>query len=85
MNNDGFLLFDSILSLLIFIGIVLLIPGLFYVFNVDHISQTHLEVYRHLYIMSTNYDEPDDYIRFAKEVMNKEGIPCDERLQKICR
>ncbi len=84
MNNDGFLLFDSMLALLIFTFIVLLLPGIFYISSTDQLSSEQLKVYRELYIMSTWYDEPADYIKAAEKLFDKAGIPCDERLKKIC-
>lgn len=84
MNNDGFLLFDSMLALLIFTFIVLLLPGIFYISSTDQLSSEQLKVYRELYIMSTWYGEPADYIKAAEKLFDKAGIPCDERLKKIC-
>lgn len=84
MNNDGFLLFDSVLSLLIFTVIVLMLPALFYMTGVDQLSLAQLNFYRELYIMNTGYESSKDYIEAAKIVFEKAGIPCDERLKKIC-
>ena len=84
MNNNGFLLFDSMLALLIFTFIVLLLPGIFYISSTDQLSLEQLKVYRELYILSTWYDEPSDYIKAAEKIFDKAGIPCDERLKKIC-
>lgn len=84
MNNNGFLLFDSMLALLIFTFIVLLLPGIFYISSTDQLSLESLKVYRELYILSASYDEPLDYIKAAEKFFDKAGIPCDERLKKIC-
>ena len=84
MNNNGFLLFDSMLALFIFTFIVLLLPGIFYISSTDQLSLEQLKVYRELYILSTWYDEPSDYIKAAEKIFDKAGIPCDERLTKIC-
>ena len=84
MNNDGFLLFDSMLALLTFTFIVLLLPGLVFISSTDQLSMEQLKVYRELYVISTQYDEPQDYIKAAEKIFNKAGIPCDERLKKIC-
>lgn len=84
MNNDGFLLFDSMLALLIFTFIVLLLPGLVFISSTDQLSMEQLKMYRELYVISTQYDEPQDYIKAAEKIFNKAGIPCDERLKKIC-
>lgn len=84
MNNNGFLLFDSMLALLIFTFIVLLLPGIFYISSTDQLSLESLKVYRELYILSASYDEPLDYIKAAEKIFDKAGIPCDERVKKIC-
>lgn len=84
MNNDGFLLFDSMLALLIFTFIVLLLPGIFYISSTDQLSLEQLKVYRELYILSTSYDETLDYAKAAEKIFDKAGIACDERLKKIC-
>lgn len=84
MNNDGFLLFDSMLALLIFTFIVLLLPGLVFISSTDQLSMEQLKMYRELYVISTQYGEPQDYIKAAEKIFNKAGIPCDERLKKIC-
>lgn len=84
LNNDGFLLFDSMLALLIFTFIVLLLPGLIFISSTDQLSLEQLKVYREMYVMSTRYDDPHDYIKAAEEIFDKAGIPCDERLKKIC-
>lgn len=84
MNNDGFLLFDSMLALLIFTLIVLLLPGLTFISSNDQISSNQLKVYRELYTISTQYDDSHDYIKAAEKIFSKAGIPCDERLKKIC-
>lgn len=84
LNNNGFLLFDSMLALLIFTFIVLLLPGIFYISSTDQLSTKQLKVYRELYTLSTRYDETSDYIQAAENIFDKAGIPCDERLKKIC-
>ena len=84
MNNEGFLLYDSIVALLIFTVIVLMLPGLIYISVLDGDSMTQLEFYRELYILSSRYDSPADYISSAEKLFNKAEVPCDERLKKIC-
>lgn len=84
MNNDGFLLYDSLLTIVIFTAIVLMLPGIFYIISADELSTEQLNVYRELYIMSTRYDSAEDYIQAAQKFFDGTGMPCDERLKKIC-
>lgn len=82
MNNDGFLLYDSLLAIVIFTAIVLMLPGIFYIISADELSTEQLNVYRELYIMSTRYDSAEDYIQAAQKFFDGTGMPCDERLKK---
>ena len=84
MNNEGFLLYDSMVALLIFTVIVLMLPGLIYISVLDGDSMAQLKFYREQYTLSSRYDFSADYISKAAELFNKAGVPCDERLKKIC-
>lgn len=87
MNNEGFLLFDSMLSLLIFTVIIITLPGLMYLTNIDKMSEHHLETYRELYVLTNKYKETqqDEYITAASIIFKEAGIPCEERLKQICK
>ena len=84
MNNEGFLLYDSLLAIMIFTAIILLLPGVMYITAADELSIEQLKVYREMYVMSTRYESADDYIKAAKNLFAGTGIPCDEKLRKIC-
>ena len=84
MNNDGFLLYDSLLAVVIFTAIVLMLPGIFSITATDELSMEQLKFYRELYSMSTRYNSTEDYIKSAQNLFKGTGFPCDERLKKIC-
>lgn len=83
MKNDGFLLYDSILSLLVFGIVLMLIPAILHIQNIDSKSQQQLDFYRQLYIDSLNMDK-EEFIDFAKNEYDKHSIKCNEKLSDLC-
>lgn len=61
-----------------------MIPGILYISVTDSLSMEQLTVCRELYNMSTRYDSAENYIKAARKFMEGAGVPCDERLKKIC-
>ncbi|QQD85472.1 MULTISPECIES: hypothetical protein [Jeotgalicoccus] len=83
MKNDGFLLFDSILSLVIFSTLLMLIPAILHIQKIDDDSQNQVEFYRHLYIKSLLMEE-DEFINYAKNEHKINEIKCKEKLSDLC-
>lgn len=83
MKNDGFLLFDSILSLIIFSTVLMLIPAILHIQKIDEDSQNQVEFYRHLYIKSLLMED-NEFIDYAKNEFKINEIKCKEKLSDLC-
>ena len=83
LSSKGFLLYDSILSMLVFIIIMMLLPAFLMLGQMDKTSKEKLQTYRDLYMKSL-YLSDEELASYSKEIFSHQSFTCDDRLGSLC-
>lgn len=85
LNDDGFLLVDSLLSLMTLTIITsILLPALLVLVQYDNVTQSQLKFNRELYISLSAYENFEDFKRVNDKFLVKQGEICDKDKKDIC-
>ena len=85
LRDDGFLLADSLLSLMILIIITsILLPALVFLVEYDIKSKEQLEFNRHLYIVMNGYEDFDEFKDHNKGYVISQDEICDKDEEHLC-
>lgn len=85
MKDKGFLLADSLLSLMMLIIITsILLPGLILLVQYDTRTKEQLEFNRQLFIAMSAYDDFDDFEDANKRYVIRQDEICDKEKENLC-
>lgn len=85
LKDDGFLLVDSLLSLMTLTIITsILLPALLVLVQYDDVTQSQLKFNRELYISLSAYENFEDFKRDNDKFLVKQGEICDKDKKDIC-
>lgn len=85
LKNEGFLLADSLLSLMMLIIITsILLPALIVLVQYDIRTKEQLEFNRQLFIAMSAYDDFDDFKDESKRYVIRQDEICDEEKEGLC-
>lgn len=85
MRDDGFLLADALLSLMILVIITsILLPALVVLVQYDIKSKEQLEFNRHLYIVMNGYEDFDEFKDQSRGYIISQGEICDKDEEDLC-
>ncbi|WP_415735705.1 hypothetical protein [Lacicoccus alkaliphilus] len=85
MKDEGFLLADSLLSLMIFVMITsILLPAALLLVQYDVKTKEQLDFNRHLYIVMNGYEDFDEFKDQSKGYVISQGEICDKDEKDLC-
>lgn len=85
LNDDGFLLADSLLSLMTLLVITnILLPALLVLVENDSVSQAQLKFNRELYITLSGYETFEDFKEDNDKYLVGKGEICDKNKNNLC-
>ncbi len=85
LNDDGFLLMDSLLSLLTLLIITnILLPALLVLVQYDSITQSQLKFNRELYISLSGYESFEEFKKGNDKFLVRPGEICDKIKKDLC-
>ncbi|SDK54731.1 hypothetical protein [Lacicoccus qingdaonensis] len=85
LNDDGFLLVDSLLSLMTLLVITnILLPAMLVLVQYDSSTQSQLKFNRELYISLSGYDNFEDFKEDNDNFLVGQGEICDKIKEDLC-
>lgn len=85
MNNDGFILADSIFSVFTLTVIVtVLIPAVLMLEEMNRAGEEELGFHRQLFLELKRYEDYDSFIKNTERYDVKRGEICDKRKMDLC-
>ena len=85
LNDEGFLLVDSLLSLMTLLVITnILLPALLVLVQYDSVTQSQLKFNRELYISLSGYENFEDFKKNDDKFMVGQGEICDKIKKDLC-
>lgn len=85
LNDKGFLLADSLLSLMTLLVITnVLLPALLVLVQYDDVTQSQLKFNRELYISLSSYESFEDFKNNEDKFMVGQGEICDKTRKDLC-
>lgn len=85
LNNDGFLLVDSLLSLMTLLIITnILLPALLVLVQFDSTSQSQLKFNREVYISLSGYETFESFKKDNDKFLVRQGEICDKIDGSLC-
>lgn len=85
LKDEGFLLADSMLSLIMLIIITsILLPAVIFLMQYDIKTKEQLEFNRQLFIAMSVYDDFDDFEDENKRYIIRQDEICDKEKEKLC-
>ncbi len=85
LNDEGFLLADSLLSLMTLLVITnVLLPALLVLVQFDSVTQSQLRFNRELYISLSGYENFEDFKSNNDKFLVGQGEICDKTRKDLC-
>lgn len=85
LNDDGFLLVDSLLSLMTLLVITnILLPALLVLVEYDSVTQSQLKFNRELYISLSGHETFEDFKKHNNKFLVGQGEICDKNKNNLC-
>lgn len=85
LNADGFLLVDSLLSLMTLVVITnILLPALIVLVQYDSATKSQLKFNRELYISLSAYETIKDFEKASDKFIVRQGEICDSIEKDLC-
>lgn len=85
LNDKGFLLVDSLLSLMTLVIITnILLPALLVLVQYDDATESQLKFNRQLYITISSYETFEDFKKDDEKFLVKQGEICDKNKTDLC-
>lgn len=85
LNDEGFLLVDSLLSLMTLVVITnILLPALLVLVQYDSVTQSQLKFNRQVYSSLSGYETFEDFKKDSDQFLVRQGEICDKNEESLC-